>query len=156
MRVSCVLAVLVVLLQWLAGGPIALAQAPVLRNVPLEPSTRPLAPPPIVVAERVSLPAVVTREAETVTAPAATEVSLAGQILRTKQVDVRPAGDKAIAVLLDTGDGQRQWSISAPHSTGKIHLSMPATRSPFAGQSSRWAIRACWWRQRRVSAAILS
>lgn len=96
-----------VLMQLLAASPTALGQLPVLRNVPVDSTTRPLVPP-VVVAERARVPVVVAPTAEVVSPPATPEYSLAGQILRTKQVDVRPAGDKVIAILLDTGDGQRQ------------------------------------------------
>jgi hypothetical protein len=35
------------------------------------------------------------------------EVSLAGQVVRTKQVDVRDSNEKFLVALVDTGDGQR-------------------------------------------------
>lgn len=56
-------------------------------------------PPP---APRViESPAVVVEEAPQ-------EVALAGQVIRTKQVDVRGSTEKFLVALLDTGDGQRQ------------------------------------------------
>src|SRR5262245_64931130 len=85
----------------------ALAQLPVLRNAPVDSATRPVVPP-VAVFERERVPVVVASKTEVVTPAAVQEFSLAGQILRTKQVDVRPAGDKVVAVLVDTGDGQRQ------------------------------------------------
>jgi hypothetical protein len=51
-------------------------------------------------------PAVVERT--TVVQPAEAEFALAGQILRTKLVDLRGTTEKALVALLDTGDGQRQ------------------------------------------------
>lgn len=106
MRVHIVMIMFVLLMQ-LVASPSALAQLPVLRNVPIDSATRPVVPP-VAVIERERVPVVVASKTEVVTPAAVQEFSLAGQILRTKQVDVRPAGDKMVAVLLDTGDGQRQ------------------------------------------------
>jgi hypothetical protein len=78
------------------AGPAAFAQLPVLRSVAPQPPARSVAP------------AIVPTEAVSVAPAAATEYSVAGQIARTKQVDVRPAGDKVVAVVLDTGDGRQQ------------------------------------------------
>src|SRR4029079_8739192 len=51
-----------------------------------------------------------------------------------KQVDVRPAGDKLVAILLDTGDGQRQvvdlgpaanWKNTPLHASDQIAVRGP-------------------------------
>src|SRR5262245_12199149 len=47
-------------------------------------------------------------EPAAVVAEVPSEVALAEQILRTKQVDVRDSTAKFLAVLLETSDGQRQ------------------------------------------------
>jgi hypothetical protein len=107
MRVLTVPMMMLVLMQLPAFHSSALGQLPVLRNVPVDSAARPIAPP-VVVRERERVPVVVASKTEVVTPPAAPEFSLSGQILRTKQVDVRPSGDKMIAILLDPGDGQRQ------------------------------------------------
>jgi hypothetical protein len=36
------------------------------------------------------------------------EESISGRVLRTKQVDARPSGEKMLVVLLDKGEGERQ------------------------------------------------
>jgi len=65
-----------------------------------------------VVPTVVPAPAAVVEQ--TTVAPAAvvavppTEVALAGQVLRTKQVDIRGTNERALVALLDTGDGRRQ------------------------------------------------
>jgi hypothetical protein len=51
-------------------------------------------------------PAVVERDVVVAEVPG--EVAIAGQVLRTKQVDVRGSDEKFLVALLDTGDGQRQ------------------------------------------------
>lgn len=98
---------MLLILQASLCAAVALGQQPLLRNVPLEPPTRVVAPA-VVTTETVHVPAAVARETTAVNPAALAEVSVAGQILRTKQIDLRPAGDKLIAALIDTGDGQRQ------------------------------------------------
>jgi hypothetical protein len=95
------------LIALLAIGPTTFGQLPVLRSVPLDSATRPVVPP-VVVTEKERVPVVVAPRAEVVSSAAAPELSIVGQILRIKQVDVRPSGDKVIAVLVDAGNGQRQ------------------------------------------------
>jgi len=107
MRAQFVLTTVFGLIMPLAACPIVFGQLPVLRSVPVDSATRPVVPP-VVVTERERVPVVVASKTEVVSPATAPEFSLAGQILRTKQVDVRPSGDKMIAVVLDTGDGQRQ------------------------------------------------
>ncbi len=106
MRFQLSVAVLLVVGS-LAANRATFGQLPVLRSVPLDSVARPVVPP-VVVTEKERVPVVVAPKAEIVSSAAATEFSLAGQILRIKQVDVRPSDDKVIAVLVDTGDGQRQ------------------------------------------------
>jgi len=120
-------------IQAFAACAVAFGQLPVLRNVPIDSATRPVAPP-VTVIERERVPVAVATRTEVVTPPAAPEYSLAGQILRTKQVDVRPAGEKVIAILLDTGDGQRQvvdlgpagnWKYTPLHAGDQIAVRGP-------------------------------
>src|SRR4029079_2700434 len=93
--------------QAVAVGSPSFGQLPVLRSVPIDSAARPVVPP-VRVTETESVPVVVAARPAFVPPRAGAEYSLVGQILRTKQVDVRPAGDKLVAILLDTGDGQRQ------------------------------------------------
>jgi len=64
-----------------------------------DPLDAPASPPPFV--ER-------TLECTTLAPPAEVELSLAGQIVRAKLVDLRGTTERALVVLLDIGDGQRQ------------------------------------------------
>src|SRR5262245_30212272 len=129
-----VVAIMLLPLTQLAASSSALAQLPVLRNVPVDSATRPVVPP-VAVIERERVPVVVASKTEVVTPAAVQEFSLAGQILRTKQVDVRPAGDKVVAVLVDTGDGQRQLVDLGPALNWKntpLHVGdQIAVRGPF-------------------------
>jgi hypothetical protein len=53
--------------------------------------------------------AVVTAPAApVVVAPGGAEIAIRGQVLRTKQVDLRGTADKNLAALIDVGGGQRQ------------------------------------------------
>jgi len=104
----------------LGGVAVALAQTNDVRNVVTPAGQVPVAPAvvaPAVVAPAVVAPTVVAPAAvvePTTVAPAAVvaaipgEIALAGQVIRTKQVDIRGTNDKALVALLDTGDGQRQ------------------------------------------------
>src|SRR6478672_2884140 len=62
---------------------------------------------PVVVAPAAVVERTTVAPAAVVAAPP-TEVALAGQVLRTKQVDIRGTNEKALVALLDTGDGRRQ------------------------------------------------
>jgi hypothetical protein len=68
-------------------------------QVPVAPAV--VAAPATVVEQTTVAPAAV------VAAPPA-EVALAGQVLRTKQVDLRGTNEKVLVALVDAGDGQRQ------------------------------------------------
>jgi len=48
------------------------------------------------------------------------ELALAGQVIRTKQVDVRGSTEKFLVALLDTGDGQRQIVELGPTANFKL------------------------------------
>jgi hypothetical protein len=90
-----------------------------------------------VVTERERVPVVVAAKTDVESSPVVQEFSLAGQILRTKQVDIRPSGEKMVAVLLDTGDGQRQvvdlgpalnWKYTPLHVGDQITVRGPFVR----------------------------
>src|SRR5882757_2324172 len=88
------------------GGPsVVLAQTNVVRQAITPEGQVPVAPAvvaaPVAVVEQTVGPAAVVAQA-----PA--EIALAGQVLRTKQVDIRGTNEKVLVALLDTGDGQRQ------------------------------------------------
>jgi hypothetical protein len=71
-------------------APVARAQVAVVRDAIPPPPPPPVADAAVVVEEYPS------------------EVSLAGQVVRTKQVEVRGSNEKFLVALLDTGDGQRE------------------------------------------------
>ena len=68
-------------------------------QVPVAPAV--VAAPATVVEQTTVAPAAV------VAAPTS-EVALAGQVIRTKQVDIRGTNEKVLVALVDVGDGQRQ------------------------------------------------
>ncbi|HEY2412119.1 MAG TPA: hypothetical protein VGI40_07745 [Pirellulaceae bacterium] len=82
-----------VLLAGTAGAQTAVVR-PVVPPVPAAPET----------AAVVTAPATVAA----VSAPAGSEIAVRGQVLRTKQVDLRGTADKNLAALVDIGNGQRQ------------------------------------------------
>jgi len=98
---------------WYLTGSITVAQElPALRGV------APQAPAPSVV------PAIVPTAVESVAVPVAApsaEISIGGQIARIKQVEVRPAGDKVIALFVDTGNGQHQIVDVGPALNWRSH-----------------------------------
>ena len=100
------------ILYW--TGSFALAQElPALRGV--VPQTPALSVVPAIV------PTAVESVAVPVAAPASAEISIGGQIARIKQVEVRPAGDKVIALFLDTGNGQHQIVDVGPALNWRSH-----------------------------------
>src|SRR5438046_5681081 len=90
------------------GGPlVALAQTNVVRQAVTPEGQLPVAPA-VVAAPAAVVEAAVPVAPAAVVAPAPAEIALAGQVLRTKQVDIRGTNEKVLVALLDTGDGQRQ------------------------------------------------
>jgi len=97
---------------WAALLAVAGAAATSFAQTTVVPGAVPPSPPaaaPAVVAvpAAVAAPAVVAERA-VVVEQAPTEVVVAGQIVRTKQLDLRGATGKVLVALVDTGGGQRQ------------------------------------------------